>query len=370
LHTAQAGSVVPAFPEIVRKIGTIVIAIVLGPDASLAKRHADRLAAAHDPGGENTTRIDGREASVAQIAAAAGSAGFFGRRAVVVDGLLAKSARSGDDAEADRPTRGKPTLDVAALVAAVAPDNLLILLEPTLASVPAAVKKALPADAEVIASEPPRGAALLAAIAKMASDAGGGIDRAGAELLAESLFPQTWRAKPNNPRYDRPPDMERLRGEVEKLVLAAYPESVSARQVEAMTLDMPDDQLFAFIDAAAAGDLPRAVAGLDRLLAAGEEPAKLVAQLHGQVELAAVAALAGSRAPADIGRDLGLPNPQRMAGIARGRSDAAEAAGKLAAALANDRALKRGRLRQPDDAIFDLVARLAAASRTRRTGGR
>ncbi|HEU0113810.1 MAG TPA: hypothetical protein VFQ80_04000 [Thermomicrobiales bacterium] len=345
-----------------------MIAIVLGPDAALARRQAARLAAAHDPGGDNTTHFDGRETSVAQIAAAAGSAGFFGRRVIVVDGLLGRNARAGDAEPERAPARPKAAIDVEPLFAAVAPDNLLVLLEPALASIPAAVKKALPADAQVVSAEPPRGAALLTAIARLASDAGGAIDRDAAELLAESLFPQTWRAKPSNPRYDRPPDTERLRNEVEKLVLAADPDPVATHHVETMTLDLPEDRLFAFVDAAAAGDLARAVADLDRLLAAGEEPAKLAAQIHGQIELAMAAALAGARAPVDVGRDLGLPNPQRMASVARGRRGDPLAASRLVAALANDRALKRGRWRQPDDALFDLVTRLAA-TRTQRTGG-
>lgn len=346
-----------------------MIVVVLGPDAALAKRRVARLTAEHDPSGDNTTCLDGRETSVAQIAAAAGSAGFFGRRAIVVDGLLARNTR-GDGAEADRPAaRAKPTLDIPPLFAAIAPDNLLVLLEPTLVAVPAAVKKALPTDARIIASEPPRGQTLLATIAHMANEAGGEIDRAAAELLAESLFPQSWRAKPNNPRYDRPPDMERLRNEVEKLVLAAYPERVGPRHVATMTLDLPEDHLFAFIDAAAAGDLAKAVAGLDQLLAAGEEPAKLVAQVHGQIELATVVAFAEGRAPAEVGRDLGLPNPQRMASAARGQRGGANAVSRLAATLDNDRGVKRGRLRRPDDALFDLVGVLAA-SRTRQAGGR
>ncbi|HET7094669.1 MAG TPA: hypothetical protein VFI22_14350, partial [Thermomicrobiales bacterium] len=194
--------------------------------------------------------------------------------------------------------------------------------------------------------------------------------REAAELLAESLFPQTWRAKPTNPRYDRPPDMDRVRNEVDKLVLAAWPKPVAARHVAAMTLDLPESHIFAFIDAAAAGDLARALASLEPLLAAGEEPAKLVAQLHGRVELATVAALAGGRAPEQVGRDLGLTNPRQMTAVARGQRGDAAATARLAAALANDRAVKRGRLRQPDDALFDLIGGLAAASRTPRTGGR
>ncbi len=348
-----------------------MILVVLGPDAALARRQAALRADDHDPGGDNTTRLDGREANVAQLAAMVGSAGFFGRRAIVVDGLLARAGRgASDDGETDRPQpRGKAAIDLGPLFAAVAPDNLLLLLEPTLGAVPAAIRKALPPHAEVIGSEPPRGAALLSAIATMAKDAGGDIERPAAELLADSLFPQTWRAKPNNPRYDRPPDMERLRNEIDKLVLAAYPDPVAVRHVATMTLDLPEDHLFAFIDAAANGDLDRAVGDLDNLLAAGEEPAKLAAQIQGQVELATIAAFAGSRRPEDIGRDLGLPNPQRMASVVRSRRPNSDPVAKLTAALANDRALKRGRLRQPDDALFDLIARLAAA-RTRRTGGR
>lgn len=347
-----------------------MIAVVLGPDALLARETAARLAADRDPGGENTSRYDGREATVAQLAAAVGSAGFFGGQVFVVTDLLARATKGaageGDGGEA----APKGSIDLKPLLAGVAPANTLILVDATLASVPAAAKRLLPAEAQVLTNEPPRGAGLIAWLEQEAKHAGGRIERAAAQSLVESLFPQTWRAKPSNPRFDRPPDLVALRNEIAKLVLAADPAPVSVRHVHELSASVPEERLFAFLDAAMAGELGSAVAELDRLLVAGEEPAKLAAQLQQQAELAVIAAAAGGREATTVGRDLGLANPARMSGVASGvrraRRDPRRA---LRSALANDRALKAGRLRHPADALVDLVVSLAGAGVAVEGGG-
>lgn len=103
---------------------------------------------------------------------------------------------------------------------------------------------------------------------------------------------------------------------------------------------------------------------------AGEEPAKLVAQLQQQVELTALVAASPRKQPVEIGRELGLSNPSRMTGVA------SSARGKRASALFNavarsavvDRKLKTGRLRQPTDALYTLLAELARPDTTNRSG--
>jgi len=353
-----------------------VIAVVVGPDAFLVNEAVTRLATEHDPDGSSTTRFDGRDTSVAEIAAAAGSLGFFGSgRVILVTDLLARAAKgataNGGDDDAVADTK-RPPLDLAPLLAAVAPANLLILADASLTTVPAAVKRLLPPNATIVQGDPPRGSALLAWVERTATTAGGAIDRRTAQLLVESLFPQTWSAKPNNPRYDRPPDLEQLRNEIDKLILAAHPNPVSANVVRAMTGSVPDDRVFRFVDAAAAGDLGTAMGELDRLLRAGEEPAKLVAQLNQHAELVAVAEAARGRDPVSVGRDLGLSNPQRMAGVVaslrRGRRGAAAS---LEAALETDRGFKSGHLRQPIDALHDQIDGFAGppSTSTNETGG-
>ncbi|MCC6314297.1 MAG: hypothetical protein IT337_09825, partial [Thermomicrobiales bacterium] len=292
-----------------------MIAFVHGPDAALARAAVARLASEHDPDGSTTSTFDARETPLPHLVVAAGSAGFFGAgRVVIVRDLIGRS-RKADGVE---PVDGRGgAIDVGPLFAVVPPENLLILHEPALASVPAAVRKAAPPDMIAIAGEPPRGRELIAWLRTAAADAGGSIAPGAAQLLAASLYPQTWASKPNNPRYDRPPDLDLLRGQIETLALYAHPNPVSEAHVRELTPGMPDERIFRFMEAAAAGDVAAAATELERLLLAGEEPAKLAAQVFGQIELGAIAAAARGQDPARVGREIGLSNPNQMVAIAR-----------------------------------------------------
>jgi DNA polymerase III delta subunit len=350
-----------------------LIYLIHGPERLLAREAAHAVASEIDPEGINTIWLDARETPLERMITAIGSASFFGApRVVVVSDLLARSPRDSDGADADegsveRRARGLPHLDP--LFAAVPTDHRLILFEPSLSAAPAAFKAAVPA-ATIIASEPPRGAALLAWIDSAAQRAGSTIDRRTAQLLAETLFPQTWDRKPANPRYDRPPDLSLLTQEIEKLALSAHPAPIAAAHVTALVPGGPDQRLFRFVDAAIGGDLAAATLELDRLIAAGEEPAMLLAQVLGQIELAAVAATAGDRDAASVARALGAVNPGRMSAVmssTRGRRGSLALAA-ITTASAIDRGLKTGRIRQPRDALQDLLAALAQHGHHAQTG--
>jgi DNA polymerase III delta subunit len=88
-----------------------------------------------------------------------------------------------------------------------------------------------------------------------------------------------------------------------------------AEHVRSLISGAPDDRIFRFVEAAESGRLGPALKELDQLLAAGEEPAKLAAQLYQQIELVAVLAAGPQIDPMATGRALGLSNPSRMAGI-------------------------------------------------------
>jgi DNA polymerase III delta subunit len=348
-----------------------VIVLVHGPDAALARDAVAELVRAHDPAGTNTSAFDGKETSLSQIVAAAGSAGFFGvGRVVVVHDLMARArgGKSADDDGAAATPAG--AIDLAPLFAAVPPENLLVLVDPGLASVPAAVKKAAPNGVRVVAGDPPRGRDLIGWVVRAATESGGEIDAPAAKLLVESLYPQTWSAKPANPRYDRPPDLDLLRSRVETLVLYAHPAPVNSAHVRALVEGAPDERIFRFVEAASSGDLRVAVAELEELLLAGEEPAKLLAQVFGQVELGVVADAGLRLDPAEIGRQLGLNNPAQMTAIARGRR-AARTTGEAAvtSALEIERGFKTGKLRQPTDALLALLVRLAERQEPGAQGG-
>jgi DNA polymerase III delta subunit len=355
-----------------------VIVVVHGPDAALVRETVEQHARRHDSTGESTSRLDGKSASLPEIVAQIASPGFFGAgRVVVVFDLLARTSKATRDDGADEPGDGRSksaaTVDVGALFAAVAPGNLLILADPTLAALPAAVRKALPSDAVVVGCEPPRGAALVQWIQRAAQQEGTSIDPATARFLAERLYPLTWANAPSNPRFDVPPDLDRLGGEVAKLALAAHPHAIGREHVSALVASGEADQIFRFAESAARGALGAALTELRRLLDAGEEPYAVAAQLHQQAELATVLEAAGNRVePATIGRDLGLSSPGRLHAIAGSRrgQPAGTARTLLSDCRAVDRQVKRGELRDPVDALYALLARAARPSREMQRGGR
>ena len=341
-----------------------MIYFVHGPDRLLSREAALAVAGKLDPDGSNSSWLDGREVSFADVASAVGAASFFSSpRIVVVADLLARAGRDSDSTQStggdeERPGRGRA--EIESLVSAVPESHHLILLEPSLSSVPAAFKNAAP-GATVIAGEPPRGSALVAWIEAAATRAKCRIDGRAAQRLAETLFPQSWDRKPSNPRYDRPPDLALLTAEIGKLALAAYPGPITVDDIAAMTPGAPDPRVFQFLDAALAGDLRQAVDKLERLVAGGEEPAMLLAQLLGQIELTAVTAAAGGKNAEAVARDLGTVAPGRLSAVmAATRRRATQGAHFAATGALVDRNLKTGRVRNPEDALRDLVLALAA----------
>jgi DNA polymerase III delta subunit len=339
-----------------------VIYFIHGPDRLLAREAATAIVDNLDPDGLDTTWLDGREVSFADVAAAVGTASFFSSpRVVVVTDLLARVGRDSDGAQStgEEERAGRGRAEIESLVSAVPESHHLILLEPSSSSVPAALKNAAPA-AKVIAGEPPRGSALVAWIEAAAIRAECRIDGRAAQRLAETLYPQSWDRKPSNPRYDRPPDLALLTAEIGKLALAAYPGPITVDIVATMTPGAPDPRVFQFLDASLAGELRLGVDKLERLVAGGEEPAMLLAQLLGQIELTTVTAAAGGKSAGAVARDLRTVAPGRLSAImAATRRRAPQGAHIAATGARADRYLKLGRVRNPEDALRDLVLALA-----------
>jgi DNA polymerase III delta subunit len=326
-----------------------VIYFIHGPDRLLCREAVLGIVGTLDSDGSNTSWLDGREVSFADVAAAVGAVSFFNSpRVVVVTDLLVRAGREPESAQStdgdqDRPGRGRA--EIESLVSEVPKSHHLILFEPSLSSVPTAFKTAVP-TAKVIAGEPPRGSALLAWIEAAAIQTESSIDRRAAQRLAETLYPQSWDRKPTNPRYDRPPNLALFKAEIGKLALAAYPGPITVDDVATMTSGVPDQRVFEFLDAALAGDLRSGVDKLERLIAGGEEPAMLLAQLLGQIELTTIAAAAGGKNADSVARDLGTVAPGRLSAVmAATRRRPPRAAHFAATSALADRNLKTGRVR-------------------------
>jgi hypothetical protein len=99
----------------------------------------------------------------------------------------------------------------------------------------------------------------------------------------------------------------------------------------------------------------------------GEDSSRTMAQLYQQIELA-VAAKANGR-PTDLleaGRALGMANANRMRPVEKVAQRARVApARQLRLALENDRKLKTGRVRNPDEGLLDLVVRVTGPTENR-----
>jgi DNA polymerase III delta subunit len=348
-----------------------VIYFIHGPDRLLARQAALAIAAEVDPDGSNTSWVDGRETTPDRLLSEVGTATFFGSpRVVIVSDLLGRTAReanAGDPNSTDGEEASHSRATLVPVLSSVPDPNCLILLEPAMTSVPAAVKSVSP-PVTVIAGEPPRGPALVAWIEDAARRVDSRIDRRTAQLLAETLFPQTWDRKASNPRFDRPPDMALVTQEIAKLALAAYPDPIGPEHVRDHVHRGPDQRVFRFLDASLGGDLRSAVNELERLASAGEEPAMLLAQLLGQMELATVAAAAGARDAGTVARDLGSISPGRMSAVMASVRRHSAGSDWIAAGVAADRRLKTGRTRHPNDALQQLILSLGTPSSERNLG--
>ncbi len=341
-----------------------MIAFVHGPDALLVRQQVRALCADLDPSGSNTTRVDGRATAPNQIATMVGTPAFLGMgRIVIVDDLFA-GKRGSKASDADDEKIPAPSKDALGIFSNVAPGNALIIVEPSLSSVPAAVKKVMP-DIQVRTGIPPRGRELVSWVTSEATAAGSSIEEAAVTGLLTLLYPGTWQQAPSNPRYDVPPDLDRLQQEVRKLAAFAHPRPISKDDLAAMVPSSTQDQLFPFLGALFGGRVDESVRLLQQVLDNGDDHFRVLAQVMQQIELATPLEAATGASPESVGRDLAVPNPKRMAAIERS-SRTHPATPMLNAALQADRDQKRGRLRNAEDALLAIMDAAGKQKRNQR----
>ncbi len=342
-----------------------MIYFVHGPDAYLVRDHVRSILEKVDPDGANTTRLDGRSTPVARIAPMVATPGLFGAgRVIVVDDLFggksSKKAAATDDETAES---GSSSEAVEMLMQVVEP-NTLVVVEPSLASVPAAVKKRAP-GMEVRSGVAPRGNALVTWVMEQTKQAGSTIDQPAARALLDAMSPASWQNAASNPRYDVPPDLDAIQQEVRKLAAYAHPHPIDRKAVSTMTSAAVADQLFPFLSALFGGESDQAIKLLSDALDRGDDQFRLVAQVMQQVELSVPLEAARGKSPESVGSDLAVPNPRRMAAIERS-ARVYPVTPMLGAVIDADRDQKRGRLRTADDVLFAVLAATARQKRTRR----
>lgn len=337
--------------------------VILGSDRALARQSLDRQLDSLDPTRISTDRIDAAASSFDAIFAAVTAAPFFGaQRVIVLSGLLGQSAAKGG-----RGGKAKTETDLSKLVSSVPETNTLILFDPELGELNATIRKQLPGDVSISLNDAPRGNELVELAQRAARENGAALDQATARTILDRLFPGYWPQAPTNRAFDKPPSIDLMSSEIGKLALAAYPDQITVELVTEMLPQRAEERVFPLLDAVIGGNRRAALIEIENAHRAGEETSRTAAQLYQQIELAVAATAQGRPSdPLQAGRALGLSNANRMRPVTQAAQRARVApARQLRLALENDRRLKSGRIRNPEEGLVDLVVRATGETESR-----
>lgn len=339
-----------------------VLHLVHGDDVRAAREIVARLQARHtetDPSGMNFTLLDGERATVSDVITACDALPFFGGgRFVLVRDLLGRFLEA---PEGQRGRRKAADFDALLPLAAFLPmmpaTTTLVFWDAgtlNLAMLPTAVREALLAGTVHTANLPASNDrdAWLRWIRDRAVAEGVKIERAAAEALLNAL----------GPAATGPTGALRLESEVAKLAAYALDDggTITAALVEILVPDAADEQTFAWLDAVIGGNAREAVTRTEQLLAAGEEPMRLMALLASQAGYLTRAKRLGNVPQNDAASLLGVA-PNRAYHLLRAARGAD--AGRMAAAVqdlaATDEAVKMGVARSDADALLWAVLQVA-----------
>ena len=336
--------------------------LVHGDDAKAAREIVAQLQARHaenDPSGLNVTILDSDRVTVAEIITACDALPFFGeRRFVLVRGLLGRFLQG---PEGQRGRRKAADFDALLPLATFLPQmpvtTTLVFWDSgtlNLSTLPAAVRDALLTGTVHTANLPAPNErdAWLRWIRDRAVADGVKIDRAAAEALLNALG--TVGAGPTGAL--------RLESEVAKLAAYALDDGgmITAAHVAMLVPDATNEQTFAWLDAVIGGNAREAVTRTEQLLAAGEEPMRLMALLASQAGYLTRAKRLGNVPQNDAASLLGVA-PNRAFHLLRAARGVD--AGRMGAAVhdlvAADEAVKMGVATSDADALLWAVLQVA-----------
>ncbi len=337
--------------------------IVHGDDAKAAREIVARLQAAHaetDPSQLNATTLDGDAATIGAVITACDALPFFGGgRFVLVRGLLGKflAAPEGQRGGRRKAADFDALLPLANYLAHLPATTTLVLWESgtlNFAPLPAAVRDALLAGEVHTANLPPADErdAWLRWVRERAVAEGATIDRAAADALLNALGPAvtgTVRAL-------------RLESDIAKLATYVLDDggAITAAHVHALVPDAADESAFAWLDAVIGGNVREAMARTEGLLAAGEEPMRLLALLASQVGYLTRAKRLGNATQADAASALGVaPNRAYHLQRAARSVDANRMAAAVRDLAAADEAVKMGVAVTDTDALLWAVLQVS-----------
>lgn len=262
-------------------------------------------------------KVDGEEASGAEVRDLVSTPPFLGERRVVV----VKDAEKLADAEALVPYVEDPPGFSVLILTAESVDRRQRLL------------RAIEKHGLVLAYDPPKDGDLYRRVREMATDLGLRFESQAVAALLEKAGD----------------DLERIEQELRKLSAYAAPgEVVGREQVEALVAEGPtvlgQYEIFEYVDAITEGQSALALQRLARLIAAGEPPLLVLAMIARQLRLLLAAIAWRGERPEAMAQALGMKSsyPAKKAMAQAGTWSVEQLAEALEACARCDAAIKRG----------------------------
>lgn len=264
------------------------------------------LKRALDPSGLGATRLDVSSSTLEDIASACHSAPFFGTgRLVILTNVSATSARGGKRGSGGS-IAWKELLEV---IEGTPPTTTVVVRSDDTLPTSSVIVKAANSHSWTVESFPvPRGDRLIVWMTGRGADAGVTITKSGAIELLTRLYPTSWRQES---RFDATIiDTRLLATEIEKLACAAEDGVVDDQLIRDLVADRSGYTAFKLNDLIYTGQPGPALQELEHVLASGDEPERILAQLASEA--------AGLEAARSVG-DFDSASVSRVSGISDGR---------------------------------------------------
>ena len=238
----------------------------------------------------NTSRLNGREASLQEVLGACNTVPFLGdTRLVIVDGLLAGTRKRGGRKKAAAEDDEEPAGPLGALLEylpGMPPSTTLVLIE---SGTPEVAKLAKFGEARQFTL--PQKAGVVTWIRERAKKRGVQMEPRAMSMLADFVGSDLWR----------------LSNEIDKLGAYADGETVRAADVQALVVSSREEMFWILTDAIGDGKAAQALKVLQTLRAQNQEDQALIGSIRSRLTRLAIARsmLDEGAREADIGRRLG-----------------------------------------------------------------
>lgn len=308
-----------------------------------------------DPTELSTSTFEQASSTVADIASAVGSPGFFGADRLVICYNLVTPKQGGRRKKA---ANDEDENDPLSVVGSVAPGVWMVIVEDSLKQADEKRLRSYARAIEVEHIQVPRGRSLIDWTCERARTYRASIDGATATRLVEALFPGAWRQAAR--RDDIPPDLHRLDSELAKLATAAGNDAeITGEMISELVPNADALDIWGLSNAIADRDQSRAIKQLEIALDTGQPAEIIVGQLAAQFETFAVLNAARGRPNEMVAKRTGLSEGRlRQAARSARNYSRKELAHALIEIRDTDFGIKQGML-EPEDSLATLVAGLS-----------